>query len=75
VLVVDAGPGSTPWAQGGIAAVVDRDDDPDRQAADTAAAGGGLCDPRALARLGEEGPLRLAEPRRSLTYAGRRRTW
>jgi L-aspartate oxidase len=61
VLVVDAGPGSTAWAQGGIAAAVNPDDDPDRHAADTAAAGGGLCDPRALTRLVEEGPLRLAE--------------
>jgi L-aspartate oxidase len=61
VLVVDAGPGSTAWAQGGIAAAVEPDDDPDRHAADTAAAGAGLCDPPALARLVEESPVRLAE--------------
>jgi L-aspartate oxidase len=42
VLVVDAGPGSTVWAQGGIAAAVDPDDAPDRHAADTAAAAAGF---------------------------------
>jgi L-aspartate oxidase len=61
VLVVDTGPGSTAWAQGGIAAAVGPDDDPELHAADTAAAGGGMCDPCALARLVEDGPLRLAE--------------
>ncbi|MHA3703342.1 L-aspartate oxidase [Jatrophihabitans sp. YIM 134969] len=65
VLVVDAAPagdgGSTRWAQGGIAAAVDSSDDPADHAADTAVAGAGLCDPRALAALVEEGPLRVAE--------------
>ncbi|MBE7190488.1 FAD-dependent oxidoreductase, partial [Jatrophihabitans endophyticus] len=64
VLVVDPGPslgGSTSWAQGGIAAAVEPGDDPLQHAADTAEAGGRLCDPHAVACLVEEGPLRLAE--------------
>ena len=35
---------SSAWAQGGIAAAVGPDDDPDLHAADTLAAGAGLCD-------------------------------
>lgn len=65
VLVVDAAAngdgGSTRWAQGGIAAAVDGADDPADHAADTAAAGAGLCDPRALDVLVEEGPQRVAD--------------
>ena len=65
VLVVDASPsgdgGSTRWAQGGIAAAVDSHDDPADHAADTAAAGAGLCDPRALDVLVEEAPQRVAD--------------
>lgn len=61
VLVLSDGEGSTPWAQGGIAAASTSDDSPDLHAADTRAAGDGWCDPRAVARLVEEGPLRLAE--------------
>ena len=65
VLVVDASPagdgGSTRWAQGGIAAAVAADDDPADHAADTAAAGVGLCDPRALGVLVEEAPQRVAD--------------
>jgi L-aspartate oxidase len=65
VLVVDAAPegdgGSTRWAQGGIAAAIDAADDPADHAADSAVAGAGLCDPRALAVLVEEGPQRLAD--------------
>jgi L-aspartate oxidase len=38
------GGGSTPWAQGGIAAAVGADDDPALHAADTVAAGAGLVD-------------------------------
>ena len=60
VLVVEDGDGSTRWAQGGIAAAFG-DDDPAEHAADTHVAGGGLCDPDAVQRLVEEGPLRLAE--------------
>ncbi len=60
VLVVSDGDGSTRWAQGGIAAAFG-DDDPEEHAQDSQAAGSGLCDVRALRRLVEEGPLRLAE--------------
>jgi len=48
--------GNTGYAQGGIAAAVDRDDSPDQHAADTLAAGDGLCDPGAVRVLCEEGP-------------------
>lgn len=60
VLVVSAGSGSTPWAQGGIAAAYG-DDDPFDHAHDTEIAGAGFCDPRNVRALVEEGPQRLAE--------------
>ena len=41
---------SSAWAQGGIAAAVGGDDNPELHAADTLAAGAGLCDP-AIVRL------------------------
>jgi L-aspartate oxidase len=44
------------WAQGGMAAALTHDDDPDLHAADTTAAGAGLCDPEAVAVLTREGP-------------------
>src|SRR5258708_17064918 len=44
------------WAQGGMAAALTHDDDPDLHAADTLAAGAGLCDPEAVAVLTREGP-------------------
>jgi L-aspartate oxidase len=44
------------WAQGGMAAALTPDDDPDLHAADTLAAGAGLCDPEAVAVLTREGP-------------------
>lgn len=47
------------WAQGGIAAAVALDDDPDQHAADTLAAGDGLCDPAAVRVLCEDGVRRL----------------
>ena len=47
--------GNTGYAQGGIAAAVGDDDSPARHAADTIAAGDGLCDPRAVEVLVEEG--------------------
>ncbi len=53
--------GSTRWAQGGIAAVLSADDTPAAHAADTIAAGGGLCDRRAVNILVTEGPSRLRE--------------
>ena len=65
VLVVDAAGrddgGSSRWAQGGVAAAVRRDDEPDAHAADTAVAGAGHTDPAAVAVLVEEGPQRVAE--------------
>lgn len=61
VLVVSDDEGSTPWAQGGIAAAIAPDDDPALHAEDTRVAGSDWCDAAAVARLVEEGPLRLAE--------------
>ncbi|HYU36133.1 MAG TPA: L-aspartate oxidase [Thermoanaerobaculia bacterium] len=51
--------GSSPWAQGGIAAAVGADDSPALHAADTLAAGAGLNDPEVVALLTGEGPRRL----------------
>jgi L-aspartate oxidase len=48
--------GNTGYAQGGIAAAVGPGDSPALHAADTIAAGDGLCDPRAVQVLVEEGP-------------------
>jgi len=62
VLVVtkgDPGGGSTPWAQGGIAAAVARDDSPAEHAADTVAVGGGINDPRAVDVLTASAPERI----------------
>jgi L-aspartate oxidase len=44
------------WAQGGIAAAIGEDDSPALHAADTIAAGAGLCDRQAVARIIEQGP-------------------
>ncbi len=44
------------WAQGGMAAALAADDDPALHAADTIAAGAGLCDADAVAVLAAEGP-------------------
>ncbi|HVB13749.1 MAG TPA: L-aspartate oxidase [Candidatus Dormibacteraeota bacterium] len=52
---------SSRYAQGGIAAAVDPDDSPLLHAADTIAAGRGLCDPRAVEVLVDEGPGRIRE--------------
>jgi L-aspartate oxidase len=51
-------------AQGGVAAAVDPDDDPALHAADTLAAGRGLCRPSAVELLTEEAPARIDELRR-----------
>jgi L-aspartate oxidase len=48
--------GNTGYAQGGIAAAVGPGDSPELHAADTMAAGDGLCDERAVRVLVEEGP-------------------
>jgi len=44
------------WAQGGLAAALEPGDSPDRHAADTIAAGRGLCRPSAVRVLAEEAP-------------------
>ncbi|SHF68638.1 L-aspartate oxidase [Geodermatophilus nigrescens] len=51
--------GSTRWAQGGIAAVLDPADTPGAHARDTEVAGVGLCEPAAVQALVTEGPGRL----------------
>jgi nicotinate-nucleotide pyrophosphorylase (carboxylating) len=48
--------GSTRWAQGGIAAVLDPRDTPDEHLSDTLIAGVGLCDEKAVRTLVTEGP-------------------
>jgi L-aspartate oxidase len=53
--------GSTRWAQGGIAAVLDPADTPDAHARDTETAGVGLCEPDAVSVLVHEGPDRLRQ--------------
>jgi L-aspartate oxidase len=53
--------GSTAYAQGGIAAAVGPDDSPARHAADTIAAGDGLCDERAVGVLVGEAPAYIEE--------------
>lgn len=53
--------GNTGYAQGGIAAAVGPGDSPDLHAADTIAAGDGLCDERAVSVLVTEGPRYVRE--------------
>jgi L-aspartate oxidase len=53
--------GSTRWAQGGIAAVLDPLDTPEAHARDTLVAGVGLGDPEAVRVLVTEGPTRVRE--------------
>jgi len=53
--------GNTGYAQGGIAAAVGPGDTPELHAADTIAAGDGLCDERAVRVLVEEGPRYVRE--------------
>jgi L-aspartate oxidase len=59
VTKVEVDDGSTRWAQGGIAAVLDPADTPAAHARDTEVAGVGLCDPAAVQVLVTEGPPRL----------------
>ena len=51
--------GSTPWAQGGVAAAVGADDAPEYHFLDTVAAGAGLVDASAARVLTQEGPARI----------------
>ena len=53
--------GSSAWAQGGIAAAVGESDDWQSHAADTLAAGAGLCDPEIAAMVAREAPDRIAD--------------
>ncbi|THV41909.1 L-aspartate oxidase [Glycomyces buryatensis] len=53
--------GSTRWAQGGVAAVLDPHDSPAAHARDTQIAGVGLCDPAAVEVTVTEGPDRIAD--------------
>jgi L-aspartate oxidase len=57
----DPSTSNTAWAQGGIAAVIDRDDSVDSHVHDTLEAGAGLCDEPVVRRVIEEGPKRIAE--------------
>jgi L-aspartate oxidase len=62
VVLVTKGPlgeGSTRRAQGGIAAAVDPGDTVGAHVADTLAAGAGLCDVEAVARICAEGPAQV----------------
>ncbi len=61
VTKVNIDDGSTRWAQGGIAAVLDPLDTPAAHANDTLVAGVGLCDPGAVNVLVSEGPARVRE--------------
>ncbi|HEX3737296.1 MAG TPA: FAD-dependent oxidoreductase [Solirubrobacterales bacterium] len=49
------------WAQGGLAAALEPDDSPERHAADTIAAGRGLCRPAAVRVLVEEAPTAVRD--------------
>jgi L-aspartate oxidase len=51
--------GSTQWAQGGLAAVLDPTDSLDAHVADTLAAGAGLCNERAVRELVNEAPTAI----------------
>src|SRR5919197_1914816 len=67
VLVLSKGPllASTSYhAQGGVAAAVGSDDDPELHVADTLAAGRGLCRESTVRVLAEEAPARIDELRR-----------
>lgn len=52
---------NTAWAQGGIASVLEEGDSFDAHAADTQAAGAGLCDEPVVRRVIEGGPERMRE--------------
>ncbi|MFR9113939.1 MAG: L-aspartate oxidase [Bifidobacterium bifidum] len=67
---------NTYHAQGGIAAAVFADDDPKLHAADTMAAGHGLCEPRAVEILTREGADRVRQlpPRACISIVTRKAT-
>ncbi|MGE5486247.1 MAG: L-aspartate oxidase [bacterium] len=52
---------SSEYAQGGIAAALGEDDNPDLHEQDTIAAGDGLCDPQAVRTLVEQAPGAIAQ--------------
>jgi L-aspartate oxidase len=52
--------GASNWAQGGIAAVMAKDDSPDSHVADTLTAGAGLCDPEVTRMTVERGRESIA---------------
>ncbi len=59
IAVLSKGPvqeGNTYYAQGGISAVLDREDSIEAHVADTMAAGAGLCDPEVVQATVEHGP-------------------
>jgi L-aspartate oxidase len=58
------GEGSTCWAQGGLAAVLDPDDDAELHVQDTLTAGAGLCDETAVRTLVAEAPDAVADLQR-----------
>ncbi|MCA1834253.1 MAG: L-aspartate oxidase [Actinomycetota bacterium] len=63
VVVIDKGEseaGSSPLAQGGMAAAVGKDDSPPLHAEDTIKAGAGLCDEGVVADICSEGPDAIA---------------
>jgi L-aspartate oxidase len=53
--------GSTRWAQGGIAAALGPEDDPEQHLRDTLTAGVGICDEEAVRLLVTDGPARVRE--------------
>ncbi len=53
--------GSTRWAQGGIAAALGPEDDPEQHLQDTLTAGVGICDEAAVRLLVTDGPARVRE--------------
>lgn len=57
----ELGSGSTPWAQGGLAAVLGDDDAAELHVRDTLVAGAGLCDEPAVRTLVTEAPRAIAE--------------
>ena len=75
IAVIDKGEaasGSSPLAQGGLAAAVGPDDSAELHAKDTMAAGAGLCDPDVVADICGEGP---AAVRSAWTLALARSRW